>query len=114
MVDESRAAIESARISFSHNYPQADIQLLHNDGLHEVSQAFDLIVINPPFHQQNTVTTDIAMSMFAQAKACLTSNGELWIVANRHLNYQSSLKRWFRKVNVVTQNDKFIIIQAKQ
>ena len=113
LIDESHAAVESARLSFSANFPSANYQVIHGDGLADLKQVFDLILINPPFHQQNTVTTDIAMSMFAQAKLCLDQAGELWVVANRHLNYQVDLRRWFRNVLVVAQNNKFIIIRAK-
>jgi 23S rRNA (guanine1835-N2)-methyltransferase len=113
LVDESLAAVESARLSFSFNFPEANYQVTHNDGLLGFEQVFDLILINPPFHQQNTVTTDIAMSMFAQAKSCMVPSSELWIVANRHLNYQADLKRWFRNVHAAAQNAKFVIIRAK-
>lgn len=112
LVDESSAAVESARLGFEFNYPNADRSIVHHDGLADMVQVFDLILINPPFHQQNTVTTDIALSLFAQAKACMGSASELWIVANRHLNYQSDLKRWFRRVDIAAQNAKFIIIKA--
>ena len=114
LTDDSLAAVESARSSFTGNFPSATYQLAHNDGLFGYEQIFDLILINPPFHQQNTVTTDIAMSMFSQAKACMGPASELWIVANRHLNYQADLKRWFRNVLVAAQNDKFVIIRAKR
>lgn len=113
LIDESLAAVESAKLSFAANFPVANYQVIHNDGLANIQQTFDLILINPPFHQQNTVTTDIAMSLFAQAKSCMNPSSELWVVANRHLNYQADLKRWFRAVTVAAQNDKFVIICAK-
>ncbi|WP_410498252.1 class I SAM-dependent methyltransferase [Chitinibacter sp. S2-10] len=112
LFDESLAAVESARMSFSHNAPDALVTITHHDGLADIEQKFDLILINPPFHQQNTVTTDIALSMFEQARACLNPDGELWIVANRHLNYQKDLKRWFKRIESVAQNAKFVIIKA--
>ncbi len=112
LVDESAAAVESARLSFAFNFPASNPEILHGDGLEGVSQVFDLILINPPFHQQNTVTTDVALSLFAQAKNCMGSASELWVIANRHLNYRSDLKRWFRRVDIAAQNAKFIIIKA--
>ncbi|MBM5570718.1 MULTISPECIES: class I SAM-dependent methyltransferase [Deefgea] len=113
LFDESFAATESARLSFALNFPGAHYHIQHNDGLSGVEQIFDLIMINPPFHQQNTVTTDIANSMFQQAKQCMAASSELWIVANRHLNYPLSLKRGFRSVSVMAENAKFVIIRAK-
>ncbi|WP_348944991.1 methyltransferase [Chitinibacter sp. FCG-7] len=113
LYDESLAAVASAQVSFAHNAPAATVHILHHDGLADIDQQFDLILINPPFHQQNTVTTDIALSMFAQARRCMRADSELWIVANRHLNYQQDLKRWFKSVECVAQNAKFVIIKAK-
>ena len=117
LFDESLAATESARLSFAANAPDATYQIQHGDGLSGAvanGQTFELILINPPFHQQNTVTTDIALSMFSQAKQCMTASSELWIVANRHLNYQGALKKNFRHITLVAQNAKFVIIKAKR
>ncbi len=114
LIDESFAAVQSAQLSFALNYPAGNYTVMHGDGLAGVDQVFDLILINPPFHQQNTVTTDIAFSMFEQARSCMDHASELWIVANRHLNYQTDLKRWFRSVYVAASNDKFVIIRAKR
>ncbi|MCB5195003.1 class I SAM-dependent methyltransferase [Deefgea salmonis] len=112
LYDESKAAIESARLSFERNCPQAVVQIVHGDGLANVTQSFDLILINPPFHQQNTITTDIAVSMFTQAKRCMHADTELWVVANRHLDYQADLKKQFRRVSVMAQNAKFVILKV--
>ncbi|QBC43278.1 class I SAM-dependent methyltransferase [Iodobacter fluviatilis] len=117
LFDESLAAVESAKLSFAANFPAASYQIQHGDGLASAvatKQTFDLILINPPFHQQNTVTTDIALSMFTQAKECMSTHSELWIVANRHLDYQAALKKTFKQINLVAQNAKFVIIKAKR
>ncbi|MBM5575634.1 class I SAM-dependent methyltransferase [Deefgea sp. CFH1-16] len=112
LYDESKAAVASAQLSFAANFPQAAVEILHRDGLVGVAQQFDLILINPPFHQQNTITTDIAISMFTQAKQCMHADSELWVVANRHLNYQADLKKLFRRVSVMAQNAKFVILKV--
>ncbi|WP_293936215.1 class I SAM-dependent methyltransferase [Iodobacter sp.] len=117
LFDESLAAVTSARLSFTANFPNATYQIQHGDGLASAvanQQVFELILINPPFHQQNTVTTDIALSMFAQAKECMSAHSELWIVANRHLDYQAALKKNFRQIELIAQNAKFVIIKAKK
>ncbi|WP_373975354.1 methyltransferase [Chitinibacter sp. SCUT-21] len=112
LYDESMAAVQSAQLSFAHNFPQATVTIQHNDGLLDVKEQFELILINPPFHQQNTVTTDIALSMFEQASHSLVPGGAVWIVANRHLDYWQALRRRFARVDTVAQNDKFVILRA--
>lgn len=72
----------------------------------------DLILCNPPFHQQSVVTEEIAWQMFSDAKDMLAPGGELRIVANRHLEYAEMLKRIFGGCKVVANNPKFTILNA--
>ncbi len=54
-----------------------------------------LVLCNPPFHQQHALTDNVAWEMFHHARRCLKINGELYIVANRHLDYFHKLKKIF-------------------
>lgn len=74
----------------------------------------DLVVVNPPFHQQNTVSDQVARAMFKQSARCLNNGGELWVVANRHLGYHKPLKALFGHCEVVTSNKKFVILRAQK
>ncbi|KZY83646.1 hypothetical protein A3740_05280 [Oleiphilus sp. HI0068] len=71
-----------------------------------------MILCNPPFHQQNTVSTSIAQSFFKEAKRALKTGGEVWLVANRHLGYHSDLKRIFGNFENIAANKKFVILKA--
>ena len=79
-------------------------------GLEPASQ--ELVLCNPPFHQQNTLTLDIAKRMFTSAKTALASDGELWVVANRHLPYYRLLKRLFKHCNTIATDSKFSLYQC--
>jgi 23S rRNA (guanine1835-N2)-methyltransferase len=72
----------------------------------------DLILCNPPFHQQNTVGDQIANSMFKESRKVLRKGGELWVIGNRHLNYHVNLNRLFGAHSVVASNAKFVILKA--
>lgn len=72
----------------------------------------DLILNNPPFHQQHAVGDFIARQMFRDAHRVLKTDGELWVVANRHLGYHLYLKRLFGHCQTVTGNRKFVILRA--
>jgi 16S rRNA G1207 methylase RsmC len=50
--------------------------------------------------------------MFEQSANVLRQDGALWVVGNRHLDYHVKLKHWFRSVNVVASNKKFVILRA--
>ena len=76
------------------------------------SEQADLILCNPPFHQQHVVGDMIAWQMFVQSRRVLKSEGELWIVGSRHLAYHTKLKKLFGNQTLVSTNNKFVILRA--
>ena len=113
LVDESYMAVQSARENWQaiHGDRPADIRA--GDGLAEQPMdSLDLVLCNPPFHQQQVVGDFLAWRMFTQAKTALCKGGELWIVGNRHLGYHLKLKRLFGKVEQVAATPKFVILRA--
>jgi 23S rRNA (guanine1835-N2)-methyltransferase len=113
-VDESFMAVASAKDNFSRAFElNRPATFTVGDGLcdFEASSA-DLILCNPPFHQQHTVGDQIAVSLFVQSRRILRKGGELWVIGNRHLNYHSQLQRLFGNHHVIAANAKFIIIKA--
>ena len=112
--DESQLAVESAKLTFIKNQ-LSNADFIHTDVLHGVERnSFDHILCNPPFHQQNVQTLDIAINMFKQSAQCLKSIGELRVVANRHLKYLPLLKRYFSQVSSISNNAKFTVWLAKK
>lgn len=110
--DDSYLAVSSAELSFKSNNIENAAHFKAMDCLSDEKNKADLILCNPPFHQNNTVGTQIALRMFHQAKQHLTKHGELRVVGNRHLNYQVPLKRLFSNVKVLDSNKKFSIYAA--
>ncbi|GLR71214.1 methyltransferase [Agaribacter marinus] len=117
-IDESFMAIASAKAGAEKAGVSARAQFIVSDCFSELSandiNAYDLILCNPPFHQQNTITDDIAWRMFSQAQKYLKLNGELRVVANRHLDYVNKFKRLFGGATVVGNNKKFIVLSAQK
>ncbi|GAA0362056.1 methyltransferase [Bowmanella denitrificans] len=114
-VDESFMAVESARLNVQHNLPHKlnDCEFIASNCLEQVpQQQVDLVLCNPPFHQQQRITDHIAWQMFNDARRYLRSGGELRIVGNRHLGYQDKLKRLFGGCRQVAVNNKFVILSA--
>ncbi len=113
-VDESFMAVASAKENFHRIFGQArKATFCAGDGLEGFESASaDLILCNPPFHQQNTVGDQIAISLFKQSRKVLRKGGELWVIGNRHLNYHLNLDRLFGKHSVVASNAKFVILKA--
>ncbi len=74
----------------------------------------DLILCNPPFHQQHTVGDQIAMRMFRQSLRALRKGGELRIIGNRHLGYYQSLRKIFGNAEQLDSNRKFVVLSARK
>lgn len=115
-IDESYMAVDSARINVLKNFEEEQSETARfvvNNGLVGFkANSYDLILCNPPFHQQHAITDHIAWSMFNDAHFCLQDHGELIIVGNRHLDYQDKLTRIFGNCELITENKKFVILRA--
>ncbi|MGR5231923.1 methyltransferase [Vibrio rotiferianus] len=115
-VDESFMAIESAKQNLIDNLGDTrDIQCIANNCLDGFTpDSADMVMCNPPFHQQHAITDHIAWQMFCDAKQILNQGGKLQVIGNRHLGYDAKLKRLFgdKNVKLVASNSKFVILQA--
>lgn len=113
LVDESYMAVQSARENWQAALGERPATFRADDGLAgQAAGSLDLVLCNPPFHQQQVVGDFLAWRMFLQARDALAAGGELWIVGNRHLGYHAKLKRLFRGVEQVAANPKFVILKA--
>ena len=115
LVDESYMAVQSAQQNWRAALGDRPVTIRADDGLAEQpADSLDLVLCNPPFHQQQVVGDFLAWRMFQQARAALVSGGELWIVGNRHLGYHAKLARLFRSVEQVAANPKFVVLKARK
>lgn len=113
LVDESHAAVRSARDSWQLNMGNRPAEIRAADGLYEQAAAsLDLVLCNPPFHQQQAMNDFLALRMFRQAHRALKPGGELLLVGNRHLGYHHKLKRWFASIEQVAAHPKFVVLRA--
>ncbi|SFM79255.1 class I SAM-dependent methyltransferase [Marinobacter pelagius] len=110
--DVSSQAVLSARHNVSRAFPGIEATFHHADGIPEEAGAFDLILLNPPFHEGGVVGDHIALRLFRQAARHLAPGGRLLMVGNRHLGYHRTLKRDFPKVSQLDADPKFVVFQA--
>lgn len=113
-VDESFMAVASAQENFKRAFgAQRTAAFCVGDGLEGFEAASaDLVLCNPPFHQQQAVGDQIAQRMFKQAQRVLRPGGQLWVIGNRHLGYHVALKKLFGKVEIIASNAKFVILRV--
>jgi 16S rRNA (guanine1207-N2)-methyltransferase len=113
--DESFMAVASAEESFRAAFGERQAQFLVTDALAGIPRkSADLILNNPPFHQENVVGDQIAWRMFREAKEVLREGGELRVVGNRHLGYHVKLKKLFGNCETIAGNAKFVVLKTRR
>jgi 23S rRNA (guanine1835-N2)-methyltransferase len=115
LVDESFMAVQSASQNWKTALGEREAVIRADDGLaSQEPDSLDVVLCNPPFHQQQVVGDFLAWRMFQQARAALVVGGALYVVGNRHLGYHSKLARLFRGVEQVAATPKFVILKARK
>ncbi len=112
MVDASLAtvAVAQRRVAAS---DLTNITVLPSDGAQAVLQErFDLVVTNPPFHQGGIQTTAIAERFIREAAQVLRPHGRFYLVANRFLKYEPTLRAHFKELHEVGGNTRYKVLQA--
>ncbi len=107
-VDESFMAVASANANFQTAFGRTrKVSFIVGDGLAEAAKkSAEIILCNPPFHQQQAVDNAVPWRLFQQSYAALKKGGELWVVGNRHLDHHLKLKRIFGHCDTVASTKK--------
>lgn len=72
----------------------------------------DAVVTNPPFHAGRQPDPALGRAFIAAAAGMLAPTGALWLVANRHLPYETTLAERFRDVSEAGGDTRFKILHA--
>lgn len=109
LLDDAYLAVASAQL----NIQGENIHHHFNDDLSPFKEeTFDLIVTNPPFHFEYEINIQIPIQLFKACFRCLKKGGNLQLVSNKHLNYKTHLEKIFPSVQMLADNEKFIIYQC--
>jgi 16S rRNA (guanine1207-N2)-methyltransferase len=112
LIDIDRRAIECAR----HNISDARARFVWADlrrDMPELSE-LDFAVMNAPFHDSGHEDKALALAFVARAAQSLRKDGVCWLVANRHLPYEATMKPLFRKVDLALETGAYKIYQARK
>ena len=112
MTDVDAFALRSTQLNSTRLGMESTV--MASDGLDQISGRFDIIFSNPPFHQGKRTDYDFARRLLMGAHKHLTRDGQLWIVANRHLAYEDWAKDAFGAVEVMVQANGFKLICMSQ
>ncbi|MFC5489850.1 class I SAM-dependent methyltransferase [Dokdonella soli] len=89
------------------------LDFLWHDVTTGLPHRYDAIVSNPPFHEGRADQPELGQAFIATAADALAPDGQLWLVANRHLPYEALLAARFVEVRPVVVQDGFKVIAAK-
>lgn len=113
LYDAESRALELARQNLAPFAHRAALGFHWHDVTMGLPRRYDVIVSNPPFHAQGSMDRpDIGRAFIIAAAEALNPGGRLWLVANRHLPYESVLDARFGSARIVTQAQGFKIIEA--
>ncbi|RLQ87006.1 class I SAM-dependent methyltransferase [Notoacmeibacter ruber] len=77
-----------------------------------VEGRFDVIVMNPPFHIGRAAEPAIGATLIERASSALKPSGQLFLVANRQLPYETVLDRFFARNSILAETKSYKVFQA--
>lgn len=72
----------------------------------------DFVVMNPPFHATGIEDRGLGQAFIRRAAGLLRPKGVLWMVANRHLPYEKTLREVFKTVHAVGETGGYKVFEA--
>lgn len=105
--DHDSLAILSAHKNAQHLGVQDRMTILLGELDNIRNTKFDRIITNPPFHVGSQQSTSITEGWLAQIGKLLKANGQLRLVANRHLPYATPLQDAFKEVQLLDEDAKY-------
>lgn len=79
-----------------------------------VDRRYDVIVMNPPFHAGRAADPAIGNAMIRAAGKALKAGGQLFMVANRGLPYEPTLRSALARVEQLVDDQGFTVWRARR
>lgn len=115
LYEADHAALEAARSNLEDRLGETVLGFHWLDLLSEpVARRYDLVVMNPPFHQGRAADPAIGQGMIAAAAKALKPGGRLLMVANSGLPYEKTIAALFRRQEEARRESGFKVIAAER
>ncbi|WP_234990444.1 class I SAM-dependent methyltransferase [Aquimixticola soesokkakensis] len=109
LVEAEQAALACARRNVTD--PRAQFHWADATGWRP-PEKLDAVVMNPPFHTSRAADPALGQAFIRAGAGMLKPNGQLWLVANRQLPYETTLADLFRDVREVETSKGFKVLFA--
>ncbi len=112
-MDVDAFALESTRMTFIKNdLVTEQLEVKAVTGIEDAPLFLHAIVSNPPFHQGIKTDYNASENLCKTARRHLKSGGELWMVANRFLNYPILIEQNFGQCTTKADQQGFKVLFA--
>lgn len=109
LIEADHAMLEAAQVNVED--PRADFHWA--DVTRFTPEApYDAIICNPPFHTGRRADPEIGRAFIQAAARHLTARGRFFMVANRHLPYEETLKSCFGSGSMLGELEGYKIYEA--
>lgn len=112
LIDIDRRAIDAARRNVTD--ARAHLHWADASGAEARFDKLDFVVMNPPFHNAGIEDKALGQAFIRNAAKMVRPGGVCWLVANRHLPYETALASAFRSVRLDHEADGFKIYEARK
>ena len=112
-MDVDAFALASTRMTFDKNNLSPErLEIKAVTGIEDAPLFLHAIVSNPPFHQGIKTDYNASENLCKTARRHLKSGGELWLVANRFLNYPILIEQNFGQCTIKADQQGFKVLFA--
>lgn len=108
LIDIDRRAIDAAR----RNVGDPRVSFHWADVTRMPLADLNFVVMNPPFHDAGIEDKNLGKRFIQKAADSLRKGSSLWLVANRHLPYEETLRSLLRRVELRGDQDGFKVYEA--
>jgi 16S rRNA (guanine1207-N2)-methyltransferase len=114
LVDVDIDSLDASRATQAAN-GLAEAEVLASDSALAVAdRSFDVVVTNPPFHQGWDTGYDVARQFVRDAADILTRSGRFYLVANRFLPYEATMREAFDVVHPLVEDDRYKVLVGRK
>ncbi|MDC7675729.1 class I SAM-dependent methyltransferase [Asticcacaulis machinosus] len=108
LYEAEQRAVDLAR----QNLTDRSVDVHWHDVTSGINGEFDFIVSNPPFHIDRADKHDLGKAFIRAAASALKPKGAFYMVANRHLPYEDTLKTAFKVVKILADDGAYKVFEA--